>query len=87
MIECPFTSATVRCGATAAARIDGKNRKIAFVTLAIGAEMLAGLRRIEMAARCHTRRWMAVRASAGTAVWVYVNMKAVLTRGQPRKLS
>ena len=73
----------MRCyggGRGVAASINSKNCKIALVTVAMGAEMFAGVGRIEMAARRHACCWLAVRPSAGATVWIYVDMKTMVTR-------
>ena len=46
----------------------------------MGAEMFAGVGRIEMAARRYTCGWLAVRPNAGATVRIYVDMKTMVTR-------
>jgi hypothetical protein len=66
-----------------ATSIKGKNRKVTLVTVAVGAEMFAGMSGVVMASRRHTCCWLGVRSGARTTVWIYVDMKTMIPGGSP----
>jgi hypothetical protein len=62
--------------------VDGQYRHVALMAFAHRSEMFAGIRRIEMAARRHASRGLAIRAGARTAIGIGVNMESVVARRQ-----
>jgi hypothetical protein len=69
MIECPFTGQSKpRCyggGRGIATSIKGKNRKVTLVTVAVGAEMFAGMSGVVMASGRDACCWLAFGPAPG----------------------
>ena len=60
--------------------IDGQRWQVPLMALTQWPEVLAGIRRIGVAASCHAGRWLAVWRVAGTTIWINVNMETVVAR-------
>ena len=56
------------------------------MALAERSEMFAGINRVEMTARRHSSRGLAIWAGAGSAIGIGVNMESVVARRQLGKL-
>lgn len=74
------------CSGGVAADIDPQHRKVAFVAFTMRSEVLAGVVRVIMPARCQACRRLAVRSGTRPAIRIDVNMKAMIARRQISKL-
>src|SRR5262249_50303446 len=56
------------------------------MTFTLWPEVFAGVGRVVVASRCHSRRRLTVWSVGGTTIWIDVDMKTVVARRQLAKL-